>query len=74
MKASYLSPVLKLQKELNSVIKNVQKTNLKDAQKLQTKADTSVKNMQQYIKKVTNPSSVANNRTTGIATSQYGLL
>ena len=74
LKASYLSPVLKLQKELNSVIKNVQKTNLKDAQKLQTKADTSVKNMQQYIKKVTNPSSVANNRTTGIATSQYGLL
>ena len=74
LSSSFLKPAEKLQKELSSVIKKVQKGNLKDAQKLQTKANTSIKNMQQYINKVMNPSSVANKRTTGIATSQYGLL
>lgn len=74
LSSSFLKPAEKLQKELNSVIKKVQKGNLKDAQKLQTKANTSIKNIQQYINKVMNPPSVANRRTTGIATSQYGLL
>lgn len=74
LSSSFLKPAEKLQKELNSIIKKVQKGNLKDAQKLQTKANTSIKNIQQYINKVMNPSSVANKRTTGIATSQYGLL
>ena len=74
LSSSFLKPAEKLQKELNSVIKKVQKGNLKDAQKLQTKANTSIKNIQQYINKVTNTSSVANGRTTGVATSQYGLL